>query len=932
MELPHAPQRASSGLQSQSPSARLHWAHDTLQRVHEHVAARAPPSACATASLLPPLLPNSSSSALRVQSNDPHVPSPTTTAFAMRLRQRLSSAARSVPSDDVDGLEGVEDAKVDSEDDMFDPDFDIGLSRRRSSAAARRSRRQSHSQPQKPPTQRRTNPIFPPTHNHSEGRRQSQASIPPSAPSLPSRGGSAYSAAIPFLPELPLDDDTVAYSARSSQAHMDPSRPHFKLPLGSPANSYLTQMSSWKSLGQGQATRLHRDYSKIFRDSDDKQSSRRPGESSIEIAGGDLYVTAPLSERWITSHVIGEGGYATVRFARRNKDGPSASSEAHKVSAVKIISKKNLDSYNDRMVSREVFIFRLLSMAGGHPNLVELFEVCEDDGHVYLVMELLEGGELFTRIAERGQYTERDAALLVVSMLSSLQFCHRLNITHRDVKPENFVFATADSDGADVKLTDFGIAFYSEDPNAVCKTLCGTPLYVAPEVLLRQPYGPEADLWSLGVIVYIMLVGYPPFDDNDLVQLVKKIKYRPVKFDGPEWTLISDKGKQFLANLLDKDASNRMTAQQALEHEWLRNNCQAATSNELLKAQSNIKSFVSRKRWKAAIQGVKAMNRMHKLMELSRQGHVIDELDDISAVNVEVVDVANGEVTRGGENKPLPEVKDDVVGPDEGLSISSSSSSSEFAFPPVRRQPPVRTMNADRGGTPVAESPSRTADDGTDAEETVGATFAAGSSAMVNATSSMATLRSAESAASRSSSVRRTRRLGRLSLTLGRRASSALTADTTGMGVMKDGLSNTVLLAMDPAFESSDDSRQFSKDWRDARRRRQVVLDRGRASVSGGRVEAGHIVGANGGISRARPDSLGILGTSGADSDSGRVARQVTRGEAAGVVRKMSSHAKRFVGKGRRPQGVSLDERGRHAPTVVEIGEHRRARKFPWFR
>lgn len=852
----------------------------------------------------------------------------------MRLHQRLSSAARSIPSDDIDGLEGVEDAKVDSEDDMFDPEFDIGLSRRRSSAAARRSRRQSHSHSQNPPTQRRTNPIFPPNHNQSDGRRQSQASIPPSAPSLPSRGGSAYSASMAFLPELPLDDETtVAYSARSSQAHIDPSRPHFKLPLGSPTNSYLTQMGSWKSLGQGQATRLHRDYSKIFRDPDDKQPNKRPGESSIQIAGGDLYVTAPLSERWITSRPIGEGGYAVVRFARRNKSGPSASSLDRQVSAVKIISKNNQDIYNERMVSREVFIFRLLNMAGGHPNLVELFEVCEDDNNVYLVMELLEGGELFTRIAERGQYTERDAASLVVSMLSSLQFCHRLNITHRDVKPENFVFASADSDGTDVKLTDFGIAFYSEDPNAVCKTLCGTPLYVAPEVLLRQPYGPEADLWSLGVIVYIMLVGYPPFDDKDLVQLVKKIKYRPVKFDGPEWALISEKGKQFLANLLDKDASNRMTAQQALEHEWLRNNCQAATNNDLLKAQSNIKSFVLRKRWRAAIQGVKAINRMHTLMELSRQEHGVDDPDDISAVNVEVVDVANGEPSRAAENRPAAEVKDESLGSDGRISISSSSSSSsEIVSPPLRRHPPVRTVIADRAGTPVVESPSRTVDDGTDAEETVGATFGVGSSAMVNATSSVATFRSAESAASGSSSVRRTRRLGRLSLTLGRRASSALTADTSGMGVMKDGPSNTVLLAMDPAFESSDDSRQFSKDWRDVQRRRQVVLDRGRASVSGGRVEAGLIVGVNGSVDRARPDSLGILGHGGADSDSGRVARQVTRGEAAGVVRKMSSHAKRFVAKGRRPQGISLDERGRHTPTVVEVGEHRRVRRFPWFR
>ncbi|CAN8069559.1 unnamed protein product, partial [Agarophyton chilense] len=441
----------------------------------------------------------------------------------------------------------------------------------------------------------------------------------------------------PLLPELEIGDDAHLPSTASSG--LDPrrdARPPSTL-LDFAANSFFNKMSSWKSLGYSEATKLHRDYSKIF--CSEEQPKLENGESSIQVAGGDLYNKQPLAQRWELAQKIGEGGYAVVRLSRRKDPLPGQPPPENRLAAIKIISKRNADMYNEKMVSREVFSFRLLELAGGHANIVELYEVCEDDENVYLVMELLQGGELFVRIAERGQYTERDAANLVVSMLASLAFCHRHNLTHRDVKPENFVFTEPNGDDADVKLTDFGIAYYSEDPTALCKTLCGTPLYVAPEVLLRQPYGAEADLWSLGVIVYIMLVGYPPFDDNDIVQLVKKIKFRPVKFDGPEWKLISSQAKEFLANLLDKDASNRMTAQQALEHDWLRNNCEAATMNVLDVAQSNIKSFVNRKRWRQAIQGVKAMNRLHRMIELSREPHIADELDDISAEKVEVVAV-----------------------------------------------------------------------------------------------------------------------------------------------------------------------------------------------------------------------------------------------------------------------------------------------------
>lgn len=409
-------------------------------------------------------------------------------------------------------------------------------------------------------------------------------------------------------------------SGTSSQGPPLPKLPSaLDLPMGSfrsRDNSSATNLdrnSSYQSRGSGGRARLHADYDKIYNRASDEPPPEN--ESQIKIAGGELFVDGRVQDRWSFGKKIGEGGFSIViRATRKHHPRYTNDQEIPDACAIKVITKRP-EAFNRRMVEREVFSYRLLEMVGGHENIVKLYEVSEDDEKVYLVMELLEGGELFSRISERGLYTEKDAANLVVSMLASLCFCHRFNLTHRDVKPENFVFLKEMGNDADLKITDFGIAHYSEDPEAVCRTMCGTPLYIAPEVLFRQPYGAEADLWSLGVIVYIMLVGYPPFHDQDMVQLVKKIKYKPVSFDGPEWVLISEQGKSFLSNLLDKDKSNRMTAQQALEHEWLKNNCQAASRNVLEVAQMNIKSFTTRKRWKAAGATSRALSKLKSVAE-----------------------------------------------------------------------------------------------------------------------------------------------------------------------------------------------------------------------------------------------------------------------------------------------------------------------------
>jgi len=436
--------------------------------------------------------------------------------------------------------------------------------------------------------------------------------------------------------------------------------------------------------------------------------------SMLASAGGELYLPGPPQARWSLGKQLGEGGASVVFLA-------TSTIQAGLRTAVKVIAKRPRDAAHALAVSKEVFSYRLLALAGGHEHIVELLEVGEDAANVYMFMELLEGGELFSRISGKSQYTEKDAARLTAAMLSALAFCHRLNITHRDVKAENFVFVSAAPEGGvcvggardDIKLIDFGISHYDEDPNEQCVSLSGTPMYVAPEVLLRQPYRFEVDMWSLvraaasrmscsfggwrfalgsarglgrlgggsgharcsgvtsellpdcdffvapswymlftglpdrfsfpvffvasffsgippcpraaqGIIVYIMLVGNPPFEDTDLVQLVKKVKYRTPSFDGPEWVLISDQGKRFLTNLLDKDPETRMTAEAALHHPWLANRCHAAPHNPLDAAQANIRKFGSRNRWRAVIQGVRALNRIQRAMHAA----AVDEFAD----------------------------------------------------------------------------------------------------------------------------------------------------------------------------------------------------------------------------------------------------------------------------------------------------------------
>jgi serine/threonine protein kinase len=259
-------------------------------------------------------------------------------------------------------------------------------------------------------------------------------------------------------------------------------------------------------------------------------------------------------EKYELHRVLGTGAFSEVRLGTEHRTG--------KQFAIKIVDRSKCKGKED-MIETEVKILTRID----HPNIVKLYEKFEFDNKLFLVMELVTGGELFDEIVGRGSFPERDAARIVEKILEAILYLHSMGIVHRDLKPENLLLSEHSSH-AEIKISDFGLSKIFNEVE-VMKTACGTPGYVAPEVLRRQGYGPEVDLWSLGVITYILLCGYPPFFDQKNAELFKKIMAGKYQFDHPWWDNISEAGKDFVRRLLVVDIKKRFTAEEALRHPFI---------------------------------------------------------------------------------------------------------------------------------------------------------------------------------------------------------------------------------------------------------------------------------------------------------------------------------------------------------------------------
>lgn len=261
----------------------------------------------------------------------------------------------------------------------------------------------------------------------------------------------------------------------------------------------------------------------------------------------------------IEPSLLGEGHHGSVRKCFNRVTG--------KHYAVKTIC-KNAPSVNVKGIQREVTLLESLN----YQRILQLDDVFEDSQYVHLVTELCTGGELFDKIVEKtskgsGCFSELEAARMLHQLLEAVSYLHQNNIVHRDIKPENILFETKDED-SDIKLIDFGLARKHKSREAPMTTIVGTPYYLAPEVLAKS-YDKAVDLWSIGVIAYILLCGYPPFNGASNKEVYASVKRGLYHFPLAEWGHVSHAAKDFVVRLLQTDPRCRMTAEQALSHPWI---------------------------------------------------------------------------------------------------------------------------------------------------------------------------------------------------------------------------------------------------------------------------------------------------------------------------------------------------------------------------
>jgi len=305
---------------------------------------------------------------------------------------------------------------------------------------------------------------------------------------------------------------------------------------------------------------------------DKKEREKGPGMIGISDCEGDFL------EKYKLGRELGKGGFSIVYQCTSNANGEDY--------AVKVIDKEALKD-DIKLLQREVSIMKKVN----HPNILKLHEIYEDETRVFIVMELVDGSELFDRIVDKGFYSEKYSRNIIKQILSAVAYLHSQGIAHRDLKPENLLCSGEGEDEV-VKIADFGLSkIFNEEDKLV--TSCGTPGYVAPEVLLCESYDKGVDMWGIGIITYVLLAGYPPFYADEDAAMFERIMSCDYDFDDECWDDVSELAKDFIQKLLVKEPEKRLNAEEALEHPWLTSD---STSDKPLKIGDKFQEYNTRRK------------------------------------------------------------------------------------------------------------------------------------------------------------------------------------------------------------------------------------------------------------------------------------------------------------------------------------------------
>lgn len=367
-----------------------------------------------------------------------------------------------------------------------------------------------------------------------------------------------------------------------------------------------------------------------------KLEKNASGSRTLDLSGTILEQAGDVRDFYTFDKVLGKGNFGVVHLVYDVKTKAPF--------ACKSISKRKLVTPDDiGDVQREI---QILLHLGGHTNVVQMFGAYEDKSYIHLVMEVCAGGELFDRIAEKGHFSEKAAADVMRTIVSVVNHCHTMNVVHRDLKPENFLLSEKGPKGV-LKATDFGLSRFFVDGKALDE-IVGSPFYVAPEVL-QKSYGKEADIWSCGVILYILLCGWPPFHGDSTQQIFRNIMTQQLDLKSDPWDKISPAAKDCVKRMLCRDVSKRLTAAQLLKHPWMKANGVASDENLTPEVLNRLRQYGKMNNFKK--EALKIVARALPQQEIQGIREMFKAMDADGSGCITINELREGLKTKGAELK-----------------------------------------------------------------------------------------------------------------------------------------------------------------------------------------------------------------------------------------------------------------------------------------